>query len=115
MNDNIHNLVYIYTMYFNVALSNFKKEALYTIAVWELTLLLVIYNRFGCDDFFERELIDLTTKRKINTLMKRGLIIKQKKGYCINPLYVDNIKKQNEYIYNRFLMPKYNKFLIDNQ
>jgi hypothetical protein len=102
-------------MYYNVALSNFKKEALYTIAVWEFSLLLVIYNRFKSNDFFERELIDLTTKRKINTLMKRNLIIKQKKGYCINPLYLNNIKKQNDYIYNRFLTPKYNKFLTDNQ
>jgi len=80
-----------------------------------MNLLLVIYNRFGDNVFFEREIMDITTRRKLATLLQKEIIIKAKKGYCINPLYIDNIKKQNDYIYNRFLTPKYNKFLIDNQ
>ena len=111
-----HNITYIYTMYFNVALSHFKKITGFTIPVWEFSLILLIYSRFKGEQFYEREIIDITTKRKLATLLNRGLVVKLAKGYSLNPQYLDEITQQNEYIYNRFLTPKYNKFLtLDNQ
>ncbi len=111
-----HDLIYIYTMYYEIALNSFYKRYKLHLNIWELNLLFVLYSRFKSGVFFERELMDLTTRRKLATLLDKQLIIKQPKGYTLNPLYIDNIAKQNDYIYNRFLTPKYNKFLTsDNQ
>lgn len=111
-----HDIIYIYTMYYEIALNSFYKRYKLHLNIWELNLLFVLYNRFKCGIFYERELMDLTTRRKLATLLDKQLIIKQIKGYALNPLYIDNITQQNEYIYNRFLTPKYNKFLnADNQ
>lgn len=111
-----HDIIYIYTMYYELALNSFYKRYKLHINIWELNLLFVIYNRFKSGIFYERELMDLTTRRKIATLLSKKIIVKQIKGYTLNPQYIDNITQQNEYIYNRFLTPKYNKFLtLDNQ
>jgi hypothetical protein len=102
-------------MYYELALNSFYKVVKQHFNIWEVNLLLLIYSRFGDGVFYEREIMDITTRRKLATLLQREIIIKAKKGYIINSIYIDNIKKQNDYIYNRFLTPKYNKFLTDNQ
>ena len=111
-----HNITYIYTMYFSIGLSHFNKLYNISMHIWEFSLILLIYSRFGGNQFFEREIIDIATKRKLATLLNRGLVVKLAKGYSLNPLYLAEITQQNNYIYNRFLTPKYNKFLTsDNQ
>lgn len=103
-------------MYFSIGLSHFNKLYNISMHIWEFNLILLIYSRFKGEQFYEREIIDITTKRKLATLLSRGLVVKLAKGYSLNPQYLDEIAQQNEYIYNRFLTPKYNKFLtLDNQ
>lgn len=103
-------------MYFSIGLSHFNKLYNISMHIWEFSLILLIYSRFKGKQFYEREIIDITTKRKLATLLSRGLVVKLAKGYSLNPQYLDEIAQQNEYIYNRFLTPKYNKFLtLDNQ
>jgi hypothetical protein len=94
--------------YINHANHNLKPLKLY-----QFCLLISIYNKFLGDNFGFVLIECYVTKRELMNLVKLGYIVKNErlKGYKINPIILNDLQTQSNYINERFNKPKYKAFL----
>jgi|Laugrespbdmm15sd_2_1035082.scaffolds.fasta_scaffold64319_1 hypothetical protein len=117
--QDIFAISFIHNKTLPIAIKKLYKIERKQLYIYELSLLLYIYMLFKDRHFKQREIAHICAINLIYGLIRNGYILNDEKKtngkYRINPIYINEIEKQCIYIYNRFLTPKYNKFLIDNQ
>lgn len=118
--NDIFAISFIHNKTLAISISKLYKIEKKQLYIYELSLLLYIYMLFKSENFKQRDIKHVCAISNLYGLIKNGYILntgKKTNGvYSINPLYLPEIAKQCNYIYNRFLTPKYNKFLTsDNQ
>ena len=116
--NDIFEISVIHNKTLPIAISKLYKIEKKQLYIYELSLLLYIYMVFKGENFKQRDIKHVCAISNLYGLIHNGYILNDGKKtngvYRINPLYISEIAKQCDYIYNRFLTPKYNKFLNAN-